>query len=75
MKVIKKGNTVKEFTCTECGCIFQYSKNDIVSKTRPAIGIPEYPFDVAYYDCIYCPECNEKHILSDTETDCIKECD
>lgn len=29
MKVIKHGNTVKEFTCPKCGCIFQAVNADI----------------------------------------------
>ncbi len=72
-KIIKHGNTITEYTCPKCFCIFQTTKADIKTGYRNTGGFSDYPFDNAYYDYVSCPECNASIIFNDTEEDYIKQ--
>lgn len=59
MKIIKKGNTIKE--CSRCGCIMEYDYFDIFKETR---SIPPLSLFGTYerwqIEYIFCPECGQK---------------
>lgn len=64
MKIIEHGDTIKENCCDNCGCIFQYSKQDIKTKRIPAYPFSDYPLDYDIIDFVECPECGFRFILS-----------
>lgn len=69
MKVVKHGNTVKEITCDNCGCIFKYCENDIKTKRFLAAPFTDYELDYTWSDIVECPECKSCIILNDLQTD------
>lgn len=64
MKVIEHGDTIKEHSCENCGCVFQYSKKDIQIERVIAFPFSDYPFDFDIVESIRCPECNYRYIIS-----------
>ena len=63
MKVIKKGDTVKEVTCEECGCIFQYCKNDIQYQDEYHYAKGESTRRLNKIEYVNCPECDTVYII------------
>ena len=63
MEVIRHGNTYKEVECEKCNALLSYCKADItkLSKCQEVFGGDWYSSEEQY---LYCPECNEKIILS-----------
>lgn len=72
-KIIKEGKLIpRKMKCIVCGCEFEYDKRDVCKATDYSIAQLSYPQkhpETLYVDC---PYCNERHILSPTTLDEMK---
>lgn len=67
MKIIKHGNRRK--TCEKCNCIFEFDKEDILTKetkTFEDVGFmfPNYTSITWILEVVHCPECNNEIEIS-----------
>lgn len=49
MRIIKEGSTTKQFTCNNCGCIFECDDSEYRCETYCATNITHYT--------VVCPTC------------------
>ena len=57
MKIIKHGNTQK--TCEKCGCIFEYDKDDILTREARLVMFPSYIRATWIINEVKCPDCGK----------------
>lgn len=70
MKVLKSGRLAKDFKCHICGCEFEAEGNDIkkFAKIVPATANNNYKTMEPLFYYVFCPECDERIIISETNT-------
>ena len=59
MEIVKHGNTIKQYTCNECACVFNAAKSERLIEQN------FYLHKIRYY--VSCPECGRKIEGSFTE--------
>lgn len=70
MKILKSGRLARDFKCPICGCEFEAEGNDIKKfvKIVPATANNNYKTTEPLFYYVFCPECDERIIISETNT-------
>lgn len=57
MRIISKGNKSKTRICKECGCEFEFGKNDIKYTLIPSL------YNTRHEEYVKCPQCNNRIVI------------